>query len=247
LISLEGRVALITGAARGIGKEIALKLSGAGADIVICDLDEDMIETTINEIKEYGNKAHGIVCDVTSEESVKEMIDEIYRKFEKIDILVNNAGITMDTLFMRMGKDKWDKVIDVNLTGAFNVTKAAIRGMIKQRGGKIINISSVVGLMGNPGQVNYSASKAGLIGLTKSIAKEYGKRNINVNAVAPGFISTEMTDKLSEKAEKELLDNISIKRKGTPEDVANTVLFLSSDLSDYITGQVILVDGGMRM
>jgi len=247
LISLEGRVALITGAARGIGKEIALKLSGAGADIVICDLDEDMIETTINEIKEYGNKAHGIVCDVTSEESVKEMIDEIYRKFEKIDILVNNAGITMDTLFMRMSKDKWDKVIDVNLTGAFNVTKAAIRGMIKQRGGKIINISSVVGLMGNPGQVNYSASKAGLIGLTKSIAKEYGKRNINVNAVAPGFISTEMTDKLSEKAEKELLDNISIKRKGTPEDVANTVLFLSSDLSDYITGQVILVDGGMRM
>jgi len=247
LISLEGRVALITGAARGIGKEIALKLSGAGADIVICDLDEDMIETTINEIKEYGNKAHGIVCDVTSEESVKDMIDEIYRKFEKIDILVNNAGITMDTLFMRMGKDKWDKVIDVNLTGAFNVTKAAIRGMIKQRGGKIINISSVVGLMGNPGQVNYSASKAGLIGLTKSIAKEYGKRNINVNAVAPGFISTEMTDKLSEKAEKELLDNISIKRKGTPEDVANTVLFLSSDLSDYITGQVILVDGGMRM
>ncbi|HMA68953.1 MAG TPA: 3-oxoacyl-[acyl-carrier-protein] reductase [Candidatus Mcinerneyibacterium sp.] len=247
MISLEGRVALITGAARGIGKEIALKLSGAGADIVICDLDEDMIETTINEIKEYGNKAHGIVCDVTSEESVKEMIDEIYRKFEKIDILVNNAGITMDTLFMRMGKDKWDKVIDVNLTGAFNVTKAAIRGMIKQRGGKIINISSVVGLMGNPGQVNYSASKAGLIGLTKSIAKEYGKRNINVNAVAPGFISTEMTDKLSEKAEKELLDNISIKRKGTPEDVANTVLFLSSDLSDYITGQVILVDGGMRM
>jgi len=247
LISLEGRVALITGAARGIGKEIALKLSGAGADIVICDLDEDMIETTINEIKEYGNKAHGIVCDVTSEESVKDMIDEIYRKFEKIDILVNNAGITMDTLFMRMSKDKWDKVIDVNLTGAFNVTKAAIRGMIKQRGGKIINISSVVGLMGNPGQVNYSASKAGLIGLTKSIAKEYGKRNINVNAVAPGFISTEMTDKLSEKAEKELLDNISIKRKGTPEDVANTVLFLSSDLSDYITGQVILVDGGMRM
>ena len=247
MISLEGRVALITGAARGIGKEIALKLSGAGADIVICDLDEDMIETTINEIKEYGNKAHGIVCDVTSEESVKDMIDEIYRKFEKIDILVNNAGITMDTLFMRMSKDKWDKVIDVNLTGAFNVTKAAIRGMIKQRGGKIINISSVVGLMGNPGQVNYSASKAGLIGLTKSIAKEYGKRNINVNAVAPGFISTEMTDKLSEKAEKELLDNISIKRKGTPEDVANTVLFLSSDLSDYITGQVILVDGGMRM
>ena len=247
MISLEGRVALITGAARGIGKEIALKLSGAGADIVICDLDDDMIETTINEIKEYGNKVHGIVCDVTSEESVKDMIDEIYRKFEKIDILVNNAGITMDTLFMRMGKDKWDKVIDVNLTGAFNVTKAAIRGMIKQRGGKIINISSVVGLMGNPGQVNYSASKAGLIGLTKSIAKEYGKRNINVNAVAPGFISTEMTDKLSEKAEKELLDNISIKRKGTPEDVANTVLFLSSDLSDYITGQVILVDGGMRM
>ncbi len=247
MINLEGKTALITGAARGIGKEIALKLAESGCNIAICDLNKDIIESTIDEIKDSGVEAEGIVCDVTSKDSVKKMIDKFLEKFTNIDILVNNAGITQDTLLMRMSEKQWKSVLDVNLTGTFNVTKSLIRSMIKNRYGKIINISSVVGLMGNPGQTNYSASKAGIIGFTKSVAKEYGKRNIYANAVAPGFIETEMTDSLSEKAETDLMNNVSIKRKGTPEDVANLVLFLASDLSDYITGQVISVDGGMRM
>ena len=247
MINLEGKTALITGAAQGIGKEIALKLAEAGCNIAICDLNKDIIESTIDEIKDFGVEAEGIVCDVTSMDSVKEMIDKFLEKFKNIDILINNAGITQDTLLMRMNEKQWQSVLDVNLTGTFNVTKSLIRSMIKNRYGKIISISSVVGLMGNPGQTNYSATKAGIIGFTKSVAKEYGKRNIYANAVAPGFIETEMTESLSDKAEKDLMNNVSIKRKGTPEDVANLVLFLASDLSDYITGQVISVDGGMRM
>lgn len=247
MINLKGKTALITGAARGIGKEIALKLADAGCNIAVCDLNEDMIEATIDEIKNIGVEAKGEVCDVTSMESVKEMINNFIEEFGQIDILVNNAGITQDTLLMRMSEKQWKSVVDVNLTGVFNVTKSLIRSMIKNRYGKIINISSIVGLMGNPGQTNYSATKAGIIGFTKSVAKEYGKRNIYANAVAPGFIETKMTESLSEKAEKELMENVSIKRKGKPEDVANLVLFLASDLSDYITGQVISVDGGMRM
>ncbi|TYB31958.1 MAG: 3-oxoacyl-[acyl-carrier-protein] reductase [Candidatus Mcinerneyibacterium aminivorans] len=246
-MNLEGKTALITGAARGIGKEIAIKFAETGCNIAICDLDKEKIESTIDEIRETGVEAYGEVCDVTSMDSVKDMVKKFLEKFDKIDILVNNAGITQDTLLMRMSEKQWKNVIDVNLNGTFNVTRSLIRSMMKNKYGKIINISSVVGLMGNAGQANYSATKAGVIGFTKTVAKEYGKRNIYANAVAPGFIETDMTEKLSEKAEKDLMNNVSIKRKGKPEDVANLVLFLASDLSDYITGEVISVDGGMRM
>ena len=205
------------------------------------------VTETVSEFKGAGFACFGVECDVTSGTSAEEAVKAVAGEFGRVDILVNNAGITQDTLFMRMDASKWQKVLDVNLTGAFNMTKAVIRDMARNRFGRIINISSVVGLIGNAGQANYSASKAGLLGFTKSIAKEYGQRSITSNAVAPGFIETEMTGVLDDNVKEDFLRSIPMKRMGTPEDVANIVLFLSSELASYVTGQVVNVDGGMVM
>lgn len=248
-MGLSGKVALITGSARGIGKAIALELAHHGAKIVINDiLEKNEIDITSEEIKKSGNIAIGIKADVTLFDEVNRMVKEIISKFGKIDILVNNAGITRDSLLIRMKEEDWDAVIRINLKGTFNCSKAVAKYMMKQKStDKIVNISSVIGLVGNIGQVNYSASKAGIIGLTKSMAKELALRNINVNAIAPGFIDTDMTKKLSEKIIQNLKQNIPLKRLGTVEDIAKVVYFLVSDSANYITGQVINVDGGMVM
>jgi 3-oxoacyl-[acyl-carrier protein] reductase len=243
---LEGKTALITGASRGIGKAIALKFAKEGADIAITNIfDDDEFKATIKEIKGLGVKAKGYVFNVASFSDSQKIINEILTDFTKIDILVNNAGITKDTLLMRMTEDQWDAVIAVNLKSVFNLTKAVLQPMMKQRGGSIINMSSVVGVSGNAGQSNYSASKAGILGFTKSIAKEVGSRNIRVNAIAPGFIITEMTDKLPEDVKIEWINKIPLRRGGTPDDVANTALYLACDLSGYVSGQTIHVCGGM--
>jgi len=243
---LEGKTALITGASRGIGKAIALKFAAEGADIAITNIfDDDEFKTTIKEIEALGVKVKGYVFNVASFNDSQKIINEILTDFTKIDILVNNAGVTKDTLLMRMTEEQWDAVIAVNLKSVFNLTKAVIQPMLKQKGGSIINMSSVVGVSGNAGQSNYSASKAGILGFTKSIAKEVGSRNIRVNAIAPGFILTEMTDKLPEDIKNEWINKIPLKRGGTPDDVANTALYLASDLSSYISGQTIHVCGGM--
>ncbi len=242
---LDGKVALITGA-QGIGKTIALRFMRDGASAAICDFNTGGADATAKELSSIGTvKAY--FMNVADEASVNEAVSEVIHEFGKIDILVNNAGITRDTLLMRMKKDDWDAVISVNLTGSFNVSKAVIKPMMKARAGTIINISSVVGVIGNVGQVNYSASKAGLIGLTKTMAKEFAPRNITVNAIAPGFILTDMTDLLSDDAKQAFLNVIPMKRAGKPEDVANVASFLASEDSSYITGQVICVDGGMVM
>lgn len=244
---LDGKTALITGAARGIGKAIALKFAENGANIAITDLEyNDKMEETVNEINQLGVSCKGYASDASKFEDTQETVNQIQKDFERIDILVNNAGITKDTLLMRMTEDQWDAVITVNLKSVFNFTKAVQKGMLKQRSGSIVNMSSVVGVSGNAGQSNYSASKAGIIGFTKSVAKELGSRNIRCNALAPGFIITEMTGKLSEEVKNEWADQIPLKRGGNPIDVANTALFLASDLSGYITGQVIHVCGGMN-
>ncbi len=244
---LEGKKALITGASRGIGKSIAMKFAEAGADIAFIDLkrDENM-EAVEKEIAGYGVHGRGYESDASNMEQVQQTVDQIVKDFGGIDVLVNNAGITKDTLLMRMTEDQWDAVINVNLKSVFNFTKAIQRSMLKQKSGSIINMSSVVGVSGNAGQSNYSASKAGIIGFTKSVARELGSRNIRVNAIAPGFIITEMTGQLSEDVKKQWAEQIPLKRGGKPEDVANTALFLASDLSSYITGQVIQVCGGMN-
>lgn len=248
-MGLSGKVALITGSARGIGKAIALELANHGANIVINDiLIENEINKTLEEIKQSTNKAIGIRADITKLDEVENMVKEIINKFGRIDVLINNAGITRDSLLIRMKEGDWDAVINVNLRGTFNCSKVAAKYMIRQKkGGKIVNISSVIGLIGNIGQANYAASKAGIIGLTKSMAKELALRNINVNAIAPGFIETDMTKKLPEKVRQELQQQIPLKRLGIVEDVAKAVYFLVSDASNYITGQVINVDGGMVM
>ncbi len=247
-MNLKGRVALVTGGSRGIGKAIALKLAKHGADIAInYSRSDQKAKDVINNIEEIGVKGATFKADVSKLDETKQLIEKVENTLGKIDILVNNAGITRDNLLMRMSEDDWDKVINVNLKGTFNVTKSIIRKMIKQKQGSIINIASVVGINGNAGQCNYSSSKAGVIGFTKSIAKEVGKKNIRVNAIAPGFIKTDMTDKLSEKVKKEYIKTIPLKRMGTPDDIANIVAFLASDLSTYITGQVIVADGGMSM
>ncbi len=248
-MGLSGKVALITGSARGIGKAIALELANHGANIVINDiLIENEINKTLEEIKQSTNKAIGIRADITKLDEVESMVKEIINKFGRIDVLINNAGITRDSLLIRMKEGDWDAVINVNLRGTFNCSKVAAKYMIRQKkGGKIVNISSVIGLIGNIGQANYAASKAGIIGLTKSMAKELALRNINVNAIAPGFIETDMTKKLPEKVRQELQQQIPLKRLGIVEDVAKAVYFLVSDASNYITGQVINVDGGMVM
>ena len=243
---LEGKTALITGASRGIGKAIAVRFAMEGSDIAITNIvDDDEFKTTIKEIEALGVKVKGYVSNAAKFDDSQRVINDIVKDFGKIDILINNAGITRDTLLMRMTEDQWDSVIAVNLKSVFNLTKAVLMTMIKQKNGSIINMSSVVGVSGNAGQSNYSASKAGIIGFTKSIAKEVGSRNIRCNAIAPGFILTEMTEKLSEDVKNEWANKIPLKRGGTPEDVANTALFLASDLSSYITGQTIHVCGGM--
>jgi len=244
---LQGKTALITGAARGIGKGIALKFAEAGANIAFSDIryDESAQELE-NAIKALGVNAKGYASDAGSFEDSDKLINDVMNDFGAIDILVNNAGITRDTLLMRMTEADWDIVIRVNLKSIFNMTKAVQRVMLKQRFGSIINMSSVVGLGGNAGQSNYAASKAGLIGFTKSIAQELGSRNIRCNAIAPGFIETDMTAKLPQEVREEWIKTIPLRRAGTPEDVANVALYLASDLSSYITGQVISVCGGMH-
>ncbi|MDD2584494.1 MAG: 3-oxoacyl-[acyl-carrier-protein] reductase [Bacteroidales bacterium] len=245
---LEGKVALITGAARGIGKAIAEKYAEQGANIAFTDLviDQDALQTK-KELEAYGVKVMAISSNAASFEEAHNAVEEVVKEFGKLDILVNNAGITKDGLIMRMSEQQWDMVININLKSAFNYVHAVTPVMMRQRSGAIINMSSVVGVGGNAGQANYSASKAGMIGLTKSIAQELGSRGIRSNAVAPGFIITEMTGKLSDEVRKQWAEKIPLRRGGTPEDVANVCLFLASDLSSYVTGQVISTCGGMKM
>ncbi len=245
---LENKVLVVTGAARGIGRAIALKAAQEGANVAFSDIRADEnFQSLEKELNAMGVKAKGYVSDASKHEESKQFIDEVIKEFGKIDVLVNNAGITRDALLMRMTEEQWDLVINVNLKSVFNMTKAVQMYMLKQKGGSIINISSVVGVGGNAGQANYSASKAGIIGFTKSVAKELGSRNIRCNAIAPGFIETDMTKALPEDVVKGWYEKIPMKRGGTPEDVANVVAFLGSDLSSYITGQVISVCGGMQM
>ena len=246
-MELADQVAVVTGSARGIGKTIAMILAEAGANIVISDLNVEAGKETVEVIKAMGREAIWVETDVSKSDQANLLIETTQEKFGRLDILVNNAGITRDNLLMRMSEDEWDSVIAVNLKGTYNCIRAATKIFMKQRTGRIINIASVVGQMGNAGQANYASSKAGVIGLTKSVAKEFAARNILVNAVAPGFIETTMTEKLPEKAREALLQLIPLAKLGQPEDVAKVVLFLSSSRSSYITGQVINVDGGMVM
>ena len=243
---LEGRVSIVTGGARGIGKAIAMELADAGSDIVIFDVLDEGVDTA-REIEKKGRKAGFYKVDITDLDAVNSVVEKVLEEFGRIDILVNNAGITRDTLLMRMEEADFDLVIKVNLKGTFNCTKAVLKPMMKARWGRIINISSIIGLMGNAGQANYAASKAGIIGFTKSVAKELGKRNITVNAVAPGFIRTPMTERLSDDVKEGYFKLIPLGRFGEPEDVAKVVRFLASDDAGYITGQVIQVDGGLLM
>jgi len=246
-MKLEGKVALITGGARGIGQAIAMAFANQGADIVVADVNLEVAQKTASEIEVLGRKALALEVDVTNYEKVEEGINKILDKFGKVDILVNNAGITKDNLILRMSQAEWDAVINVNLKGTFNCIRAVCKPMVKQRSGRIISIASIIGLMGNPGQANYAASKAGIIALTKTVAKELASRNINANAVAPGFIQTEMTAKLPEDLKNKMLAAIPLGKLGTPQDIAKVCLFLASDESSYITGQTITVDGGMVM
>ncbi len=245
---LEGKTALVTGAGRGIGKAIAKKLALYGAFVIVnYNGSREKAEEAVLEIKNQGGNAIAIGCDVADFEASKAMVEQLISTYGKIDILVNNAGITRDNLIARMTEQEFDEVISTNLKGAFNLTRHLSKYLIKNRGGRIINISSVSGVSGNAGQANYSASKAGLIGLTKSLAKELAARNICVNAIAPGFIETDMTKKMDERVAENIVNAIPLKRMGNTEDIANAALFLASDLSGYITGQILCVDGGMTI
>jgi len=245
---LKGKVAIVTGAARGIGRMIALRFAQEGADVAFTDLSRDEnMESLEKELSDLGVKGKGYVSDASDYEQTHQVVDQVVEEFGKVDVLVNNAGITRDTLLMRMDEEIWDLVIKVNLKSVFNFTKAAQRYMLKARSGSIINMSSVVGVNGNAGQANYSASKAGILGFTKSVAKELGSRSVRCNAIAPGFIITDMTDKLPENVKEEWIKTIPLRRGGLPEDVANVSLFLASDLSSYMTGQTLQVCGGMSV
>jgi len=242
---LKDKVAIITGGARGIGKEIALTFAREGAKVAIADINSQTLAETKKEIASCGVEVLTFTVDVTDYTQVEQMVNKTLDKFKKIDILISNAGITADALLVRMKEEDWDRVLAVNLKGTFNCTKAVSRVMLKQRSGKIINIASIIGLIGNVGQANYAASKAGVIGLTKSAAREFAPRGINVNAIAPGFIQTEMTAALTEEVKSKMLEAIPLKKFGQPHDVARLAAFLASDEAGYITGQVICVDGGM--
>ncbi len=245
---LEGKTAVITGGSRGIGKGIALRFAAEGADIALTNIiDNEEFAEAVKEIAALGVKAKGYVSDASVYADAENVIDEIVKDFGRVDILVNNAGITRDTLLMRMTEEQWDQVLTVNLKSVFNLTKAAIKPMMKQKSGSIINMSSVVGLGGNAGQSNYAASKAGILGFTKSVAKELGSRNVRCNAIAPGFILTEMTSKLPDEVKSDWIAKIPLRRGGLPDDVANVALFLASDLSSYVTAQTISVCGGMSV
>ncbi len=247
-MKLGNKVSMITGGARGIGKEVAMTFAREGSDIAICDVDEGTLQAAKKEIEEStGRNLLAMKVDVISLKDCETFVNKILDNFGKLDILVNNAGITRDNLLLRMSEDEWDAVLDVNLKGAFNCIKAVTRSMMKRRNGKIINMASIIGIMGNAGQANYSASKGGLIALTKTVARELGSRNINVNAIAPGFIQTDMTDKLTDEMKENMLKMIPLGKLGTTKDVANLALFLASDEAIYITGQVVQVDGGMVM
>ena len=242
---LDGKVALVTGAARGIGQCIALKLAGEGADLILCDINKDNLGETVQKAAALGRKSSCHSCDVSIAAQVEAMVKDGVAALGRVDILVNNAGITRDTFLIRMSEEDWDAVLNINLKGTFLFTKAVAKVMMKQKSGAIVNIASIIGLIGNPGQCNYAASKAGVIALTKSAAKELASRGIRANAVAPGFIRTRMTDKLPEDIQKKMLEAIPMARFGEPEDVAKVVLFLASDASSYMTGQVLSVCGGM--
>lgn len=244
---LEGKVALVTGGARGIGKSICERLAAEGAKLAIVDIMLEVAQKTADEFKAKGVEAEAYAANVAKFADAEATVKAVVDHFGTIDILVNNAGVTRDNLMMRMTEEEWDLVINVNLKGTFNFTKAAIRPMMKNKYGKIVNVASVVGRMGNAGQANYSASKAGVIGLTKTTAKEFASRNVSCNAVAPGYIMTDMTKALSEAATEAFLTVVPMKRPGTPDDVANVVYFLCSPDSDYVTGQVINIDGGLLM
>jgi 3-oxoacyl-[acyl-carrier protein] reductase len=244
-MELSGRVAVVTGAARGIGREIAQRLAVAGAAIAVVDVVDDLVAQAATELSGHGATSRGYRCDVSSLDAATGLGERVLADFGRVDVLVNNAGITRDRLFVRMSAEDWAAVIGVNLTGAFNMSKAFAPAMLKQRSGSMVNIASVVGQAGNAGQANYAASKAGLIGLTKSLAKEFAPRGVRVNAVAPGFIRTAMTDALPEDVQTQMKQAIPLGRFGDPVDVANVVMFLVSDTSAYVTGQVINCDGGM--
>ena len=243
---LDGKVALVTGAARGIGKAIALKFAEEGADVAFTDLViNEAAEETVSEIAAYGHKVKAYASNAAKFDETQAVVEEIVKEFGRIDILVNNAGITKDGLVMRMSEEQWDAVIAVNLKSAFNFIHAVVPQMARQKSGSIINMASIAGQMGNPGQVNYASSKAGLIAMAKSVAKEMGSRGIRANAIAPGYVITEMTNALPEAVREEYIKNIPLKRGATVEEIANTALYLASDLSSYVTGQVIAVNGGL--
>ncbi|KXG77230.1 3-oxoacyl-[acyl-carrier-protein] reductase FabG [Fervidicola ferrireducens] len=248
-MDLSGKVCLVTGGSRGIGRSISIKLARLGAKVVLnYKSNEELAKKVVSEIESLNGEAVAYMADVADYEEASRMVEEVYQKFGRIDILVNNAGITRDGLILRMSEKDWDDVINTNLKGMFNTTKNAVKYMVKQRWGRIINISSVVGLYGNPGQANYAAAKAGVIGFTKSLAKELGSRGITVNAVAPGFIRTDMTAEIIKKnQETSIIEKIPLRRLGEPDDVANLVAFLASEESNYITGQIIAIDGGLTL
>ncbi|MDP3722682.1 MAG: 3-oxoacyl-[acyl-carrier-protein] reductase [Candidatus Omnitrophota bacterium] len=246
-MQLANQVAVVTGGARGIGREIALRLAREGADVALFDVQPPLLEQAAAELRALGRRAEGIVVDVTDGTQVDDGMAKVLDKLGRIDILINNAGVTKDGLLIRMDDAQWDRVLNINLRGTFLCTRAAARQMLKQRRGRIVSIASIVGLIGNPGQANYAASKAGIIGFTKAVAKELAGRGITCNAIAPGFIQTEMTDALPEQARQRLMDAIPMGALGEPKDVAEAALFLVSDAARYITGHVLVVDGGLAM
>ena len=246
-MNLSGKIAIVTGASRGIGRAIALRLAQDGADILCVSRSLESIQPTIEAVKSLGRRAEGYAVDVADYDAVKATVEKMLQDYEKIDILINNAGLTRDTLLMRMSSTDWDTVLQTNLKGAFNWTQALSRSLVRQKSGRIVNISSVIGLIGNAGQANYAASKAGLIGFTKSVARELASRGITCNAVCPGFIETDMTDSLSPELKDKVLAQIPAGRFGKAEDVADLVHFLCTNAASYITGQALTVDGGMVM